>query len=166
MSRDRRSRKRNGNNWKNNFSNESSRNSGKRGNDSRNQGNKKSVSVYAVSPEQIRADEEAISAFKTSNRPVCEYCGLPIADLATAVENKKTGKPIHFDCAVGILSEQEKLSEGERITYIGQGRFGILYFANPHDMKHFTIKKIIDWEDKDKKPEWRDQMADLYSHIR
>ncbi len=165
MSRDRRSRKRNGGNWKNTFSNENSRGSGKRS-ESRGQGGKKFVSAYAVSPEQIRADEEAISEFKTLNRPVCGHCGLSIADLSTAVEDKKSGKPIHFDCAVAILSEREKLSEGDRITYIGQGRFGVLYFANPHDMKHFTIKKIIDWEDKDKKPEWRDQMADLYSHVR
>ena len=170
MSRDRRSRKRNGNNWKNNYPNENSRSNGKRS-DNKNSGTRKvvaahAVSAYAVSADQIRADEEAISAFKTSNRPVCEHCGLPVADLSTAIEDKKSGKPIHFDCAVAILSKQEKLSEGERITYIGKGRFGILYFANPHDMKHFSIKKIIDWEDKDKKPDWRDQMADLYSHVR
>ncbi|MCR5763151.1 MAG: hypothetical protein K6G00_07200 [Treponema sp.] len=165
MSRDRRSKKRNGNNWKNNYSNENSRNGGKR-NDVKNHGVRKTVSAYAVSPDQIRADEEAITAFKSSNRPICEHCGLPIADLATAVEDKKSGNPIHFDCAVKILAEEENLAEGDRITYIGQGRFGVLYFANPHDMKHFTIKKIIEWEDKDKKPEWRDQMADLYSHVK
>lgn len=166
MNKDRRSKKRTGNNWKNNSNNENQNSRNGKHFEGRNHSSRKSAAIYAVSQEQIRADEEAISAFKSANRPVCEHCGMPIADMSTAIENRKSGNPIHFDCALSILSQEEKLSDGDRITYIGQGRFGIVYFANPHDMKHFSIKKTIDWENKDKKPLWRDQMADLYSHVR
>ena len=164
MTKDRRSRKKSVNGWKNSSGNEPPRSS--RRSEGRARPARKTASIYAVSQEQIRAEEEAITAFKSSNRPICECCGMPIADMSTAVEDRKGGKPIHFDCAVAKLTQEEKLKDGDRITYIGQGRFGILYFANPHDMKHFTIKKIIEWEDKDRKPVWRDQMADLYSHVK
>ena len=123
-------------------------------------------STHVVTQDQIRADEEAIQAFKTENKIICECCGLPVADLALAMEDRRSGKPIHFDCALAQIAERETISAGERLTYIGQGRFGILYFANPHDMRHFTIKKVIEWEDKDKKPEWRNRLAGLYSQVK
>ena len=53
----------------------------------------------------------------------------------------------------------------EKIAYIGQGRFGVLYFENPRDQRKFTIKKIIEWEDREKKSEWREELSGLYSQI-
>ena len=123
-------------------------------------------SSYVLSRDQVIAEEAAIAGFKTNNRPVCEKCGQPITDMSTAIENKTSGKPIHFDCALKILSEQERVEEGDRITYIGQGRFGIVNFPNIHDMKHFSIKKIIEWENKENKPVWRNEMAELYSQVK
>lgn len=119
----------------------------------------------AVTMEQIREDEEAISAFKAANQPVCECCGRPIMDMASVIASRESGNPIHFDCALEILAGEEKLAAGEKFAYIGQGRFGIVFRENPHDVKHFSIRKIIEWEAKDKKPQWRDQMADLYSKV-
>lgn len=113
-----------------------------------------------------KASDEAIREFKANNRPECLHCGQPIVDMSQAIMDRSGKGPIHFDCALEILGDEEKISQGDRITYIGQGRFGVLYFPNVHDMKHFTIKKIIDWEEKESKPEWRNKMADLFSHVK
>lgn len=123
--------------------------------------------TYVLPKEQISADEEAIRLYKDSNHYVCERCDMPIGDVGSALVSKTTGKPIHFDCAIASISEQERVENNERIIYIGQGRFGILKFPNMHDMRHFSIRKVIDWEDaKDEKPEWRNTLADLYSQVR
>ena len=55
--------------------------------------------------------------------------------------------------------------ENEKIAYIGQGRFGVLYYENMRDQRHFTIKRIIEWEDRDSKPEWRTEISEVYSKI-
>lgn len=119
-----------------------------------------------VTSEQIKAEDAAIVAFKNANQPVCARCGKPITDLSLAIGDRGSGTPIHFDCAVEALSKEEKLGEGDKIAYIGQGRFGVINYPNVHDVKHFTIKKIIDWEQKDERSTWRNEMSDLYSQIR
>ena len=122
--------------------------------------------TQTVTQEQIRKDEEAIRVFKNENQLTCPRCGKTITDLSSAVTSKGGGEPLHFDCALEILSEEETLAPGDKIAYIGQGRFGIISYPVPQDLKHFTIKKIIEWEDKDKKPHWRDTLAELYSHVK
>lgn len=122
---------------------------------------------HSVTLEQIRAEEEAIQLFKSTNRPVCAHCGQPIVDMSSALIDAKEGKPIHFDCALEILSDSEKLGDNEKIIYIGKGRFGILYFPNIHDARHFEIRKIIEWEDaKIERASWRTTMSELYSRIK
>ena len=63
------------------------------------------------------------------------------------------------------LSETEKCGQNEKICYIGQGRFGILYFENPRDQRHFEIRKIIEWESREQTRQWRDEMSGLYSQV-
>jgi hypothetical protein len=77
--------------------------------------------------------------------------------------DKTTGVPVHFDCVLARLAEGELLEQGDAITYIGGGRFGIVNFANPQNKKDFTIKKIFDWENKDNRAEWRSLVSDRYS---
>lgn len=96
---------------------------------------------------------------------ICPKCGKPITDVASAINDKTSGKPVHFDCIMAELSEKEQLGQNEKIAYIGQGRFGILYFENPRDQRKFTIKKIIEVEDRDTKPEWRNEISGLYSQV-
>lgn len=115
---------------------------------------------------QDSENQDAIKAFKNENQVVCSHCGIVINDMASAINGRKGEGPMHFDCALEELSKTEKLAEGDKIAYIGQGRFGIVNYPNPHDIKHFTIKRIIEWENKESKPEWRNQMAELYSHIK
>lgn len=96
---------------------------------------------------------------------VCPKCGKPIEDVSSAINDKNSGVPVHFDCIISDISSKENLGEGEKIAYIGQGRFGVLYFENPRDQRKFTIKKIIEVEDRDTKPEWRNEISGLYSQV-
>jgi len=96
-------------------------------------------------------------------RSECPYCGKPVNDLSSALSDPATGTPIHFDCVLRKLSDRESLQEGESLTYIGGGRFGVIQFPNPQDTSHFVIKRIIQWEDKEKWAHWRRTVADNFS---
>ena len=121
----------------------------------------------------------------------CLWCGKPIRDISSAIADKDTGAPVHFDCVAARIAFGEKLEKGDTIAYIGAGRFGIVSFGSsgassrfsPDDSSHdsgksenpseaqnhpianrgFTIKKIIEWENKDKRAEWRSVICDHYS---
>lgn len=100
--------------------------------------------------------------------PDCAFCGKPITDIHSAFTDKQTGDPVHFDCVVVKLSEYESLDEGDVISYIGGGRFGVVHFSDPGTPgevpgKKFTIKKIVEWEVTEHRAEWRDTIADHYS---
>lgn len=97
---------------------------------------------------------------------ICEYCNQPIEELASAIANKDTGNPAHFDCVLSKINETEKLADNEKITYIGQGRFAVVYFENPHDLRHFTIKRVIEWEKREATYEWRTEIANTYSQVK
>lgn len=95
--------------------------------------------------------------------PDCPCCGKPIRDIASAFNDRETGKAAHFDCIISKIAQNEILDKGDIISYIGGGRFGIVRFNNPSDPKKFTIKKILEWENKDDRPDWRTEISDLYS---
>ncbi|MGL4982997.1 MAG: hypothetical protein ACRC4W_09155 [Treponemataceae bacterium] len=90
---------------------------------------------------------------------VCAKCGEIIQDITSALTDKQTGGPAHFDCILRFLQGAEQLAANEKITYIGQGRFGVIHFENIHDLRRFTIKRVIEWEERDKKPEWRQTIS-------
>jgi len=96
-------------------------------------------------------------------RVECPYCGKPVNDLSSALTDPASGSPVHFDCALRKLSDRETLHEGETLTYIGGGRFGVIQFPNPQDTNHFVIKRTIQWEDKDNRAPWRRTVADNFS---
>ena len=76
--------------------------------------------------------------------------------------DKETGVPVHFDCVAARIAVTESLEAGELVSYIGAGRFGVINFsgAENHD---FKIKKIIEWENKDIRADWRSKISDHYS---
>ncbi len=115
--------------------------------------------------ESVSENAEAIKAFKMQER-VCPLCNKPLTDISTALAHKETGEPVHFDCVLEMLQAQEKLMPGQKVTYIGQGRFAVVYFPNVHDTRNFTIERIIEWEKRDAKFPWRDEMAGLYSQVK
>ena len=102
--------------------------------------------------------------------PDCSWCGKPIRDISQAISDIDTDLPVHFDCVTAKLAEAEKLEKGDVITYIGGGRFGIVNFIprtgprpSPGANNGFKIKKIIEWENKDKRADWRFEICDHYS---
>lgn len=119
-----------------------------------------------VSQKEIQEHENAIKEFK-KNVPICEICGQPITDITSAISNKNDGNPVHFDCVLNKISESEKFGPNERIAYIGQGRFAVISTENSRDSKHFTIKKTIEWEDRERERDsWRNEISSLYSQVK
>jgi len=97
--------------------------------------------------------------------PVCPRCGEPIQDLASALADKSTGAPVHFDCVLKFLQEAEKINENEKLLYIGQGRFAVVVYDDPADKRKFTIVRQIEWEGRDTRAEWRCEIAGHYSQV-
>jgi hypothetical protein len=95
--------------------------------------------------------------------PDCSYCGRPIRDISTALTDKNTGEAVHFDCVIARIAQEETLEKGDSVTYIGGGRFGIVYFPNPQDTRNFRVKKILEWENKENRAPWRRIIADHFS---
>lgn len=115
---------------------------------------------------EIQAQKEkAIESLK-AQKLICPRCGEVIEDIASSIEDRATRAPIHFECAMSELSKEERLGEGEKLCYIGQGRFAVLYYENPRDPKTFKIKKILPWEKTTEgRTDWRDKLSALYSQI-
>ncbi len=113
----------------------------------------------------VAENSEEIKLHK-QNTKTCEYCSKPIFEISSALVDKKNGGAIHFDCVLAKLNETEKLEPGQKITYIGQGRFAVLFFENPHDLRKFSIVKTIEWENQETKSEWREEIAGLYSQVK
>ena len=114
--------------------------------------------------ESRREKQKAIQEIK-AREIICPMCGQPVTDISSALADKNSNAPVHFECALKEVESKETLSDKEKVAYIGQGRFGVLYFENPRDQRKFTIKKIIEWEDRERKNEWRDELSGLYSQI-
>jgi len=95
--------------------------------------------------------------------PDCPWCGKPIKEIATAISDKESGLPVHFDCVLARLNQIEHLETNDSISYIGGGRFGVIHYNNPPDMRDFTVKKIIEWEIKEKDYEWRRPISEYFS---
>ena len=158
----RRNRKRS--NW-NNQRNQQGKNQYQNQNSEQKQ--KKTFQFNQTAYENEEAKLERLKAIQElkAREVICAKCGQPITEIASSLCDKKTGEPIHFECALNEVQSGETLGENEKIAYIGQGRFGVLYYENPRDQRKFTIKKIIEWEDREKTSEWRDELSGLYSKV-
>jgi hypothetical protein len=95
--------------------------------------------------------------------PSCPWCNKPIKDITSAISDKNTGLPVHFECVLARINEMEKLQPNERVCYIGGGRFGVVHNSNPNAPKNFTIRRIYEWENKDEKEEWRSSLKEHFS---
>jgi hypothetical protein len=83
--------------------------------------------------------------------PDCPLCRQSVRDLASALTHRETRQPAHFDCIMKELRDSNELAPQEKICYLGGGAFGILEFRQGK----FTIRKRIQYEDKDASPEWK-----------
>ena len=95
--------------------------------------------------------------------PDCKWCGKQITDITTAISDKDSGLPVHFDCVLDSLTSTERLETNDTVCYIGGGRFGIVHYNNPPDIRDFSIKKILEWEMKDQIIEWRTPISEYFS---
>ncbi|MDR1325382.1 MAG: hypothetical protein LBK00_05020 [Treponema sp.] len=93
--------------------------------------------------------------------PDCPYCGKPIKDIATALEDRTMNMPAHFECVMAFIAEGERLEKEDTLAYIGGGRFGIVRFTG---ISHtFRIKKIMEWENRENRAAWRKSISEYYS---
>jgi hypothetical protein len=95
--------------------------------------------------------------------PNCKWCEKQINDITTAISDKESGLPVHFDCVIARIVEMEQLGTNDNICYIGGGRFGVVHYNNPPDTRDFTIKKIFEWEMQDRVNEWRRPISEYFS---
>ena len=99
--------------------------------------------------------------------PDCPWCGKPIRDISMAISDRGSEDPVHFECVAARIAGGETLEKGDVVTYIGGGRFGVVCFggsgASHAAGRDFRIKKVIEWENKDKRAEWRSLIGDRYS---
>ncbi len=155
---DRRRNRKHSNNWNNQ----------KRNDQSRERENKqKAFQFNKALYEDHEAEKQRLAAIQDvkARQIICPKCGQPITDIASAIADKSTGQPLHFDCVLNQVKQSEPTGENEKVAYIGQGRFAVLHYENIRDQRHFTIKKIIEWEDREKPAEWRGELSGLYSKI-
>ena len=104
-----------------------------------------------------QAPSEPIPAY------ICPWCEKPIKDISTAISDKTSGRPVHFDCVLARLNQLEALENHDTICYLGGGRFGVVRSSSPADAGGFKIKKIFEWEDKDSHGEWRRNISEHFS---
>jgi len=95
--------------------------------------------------------------------PDCHWCGKQIKDITTAISDKDTGRPVHFDCVLARIAEMEKLDSNDSVCYIGGGRFGIIHYNSPSDKRNYSIRKVLEWENKDSDFEWRRPISEYFS---
>ncbi len=152
---DRRRNRKHSNNWNNQKKTEQPRE------------NKKVFQFNRSLYEDQEAEHQRVKAIADikAREVICPKCGQPITDIASAIADKTTGEPMHFDCVLEQIKQSEPTGENEKIAYIGQGRFAVLYYENIRDQRHFTIKKIIEWESREQQSQWREELSGLYSKI-
>ena len=131
---DRRRNRKHSNNWNNQKRSEQSR-----------ENKQRSFQFNKALYEDQDAERQRVAAIQDvkSREIICPKCGQPITDIASAIADKSTGQPLHFDCVLNQVKQSE----------------------NIRDQRHFTIKKIIEWENREQQSEWRDELSGLYSKI-
>ena len=156
---DRRRNRKHSNNWNNQKRNEQQR-----------ENKQKTFQFNKALYEDQDAERQRLAAIAAiqdvkSREIICPKCGQPITDIASAIADKTSGQPLHFDCVLNQVKDSEPTGENEKVAYIGKGRFAVLQYENIRDQRHFTIKKIIEWENHEEQSQWRDELSGLYSKI-
>ncbi len=80
---------------------------------------------------------------------ICSICEKPIESITQAFSGDSPGDIAHFDCVLKKLQEDEKLTERQRISYIGNGTFAVIEYKNKNTTGPFTIIKRFQIETKE-----------------
>ncbi|OQY40726.1 MAG: hypothetical protein B6229_00940 [Spirochaetaceae bacterium 4572_7] len=86
----------------------------------------------------------------------CPVCNEGVKELGNAIDFEGKG-PTHFDCVLRVLTQKEHLNPGEKIAYVGSGRFGVIINKKNDAGGPFTLVREIDVEDPNKSLNWRDE---------
>ncbi len=86
---------------------------------------------------------------------VCPVCEEGVKELGNAIDFQGQG-PTHFDCVLRALNDSERLMPGEKIIYIGSGKFGVINNKKNDSGVPFTLLREITVEDREKTLQWRD----------
>jgi len=86
----------------------------------------------------------------------CPVCNEGVKEVGNAIDFKGEG-PTHFDCVIRSLTETEDLKPGEKIAYVGSGRFGVINNKKNSSGVPFTLLREIEVEDREKVLTWRDE---------
>jgi hypothetical protein len=140
--------------------NQGGQNAGAGRRDGRNQGESRNRD------ERREKRQEPLPPLPKLPTPTCVKCGEPIQDITSALGDKDTGAPVHFDCVVKFLEGAENLGLNEKIVYVGQGRFAVMFFENPVDTRKFKIVRTIEWERRDDRAEWRNDISGSFSQVK
>lgn len=96
----------------------------------------------------------------------CIRCNETIRNPETALSTPENGEPIHFDCAIREVADNEQLGPKEKVCYLGQGTFGVIQYGKGKNEKGFSIKKRIPYETAEKAVEWRKTIRNSVLDIR
>lgn len=111
--------------------------------------------------QQDRAKDQQLARdfFKTDEEQVknCPYCEKPVKYLNTAITVPGLDYPVHFDCVLKKIEDEEQLSEDEKVSYLGKGTFGIIRATK--DSPGFFVRKRIQIEPESDKADWRKEMS-------
>jgi hypothetical protein len=96
------------------------------------------------------------------NLPPCPICSKPLQEIYSAIQHKETSQPAHFECVLKSLRESAELQPNEKICYLGKGSFGVIQLRNANSPMRFFIRKRIQYEALDQKPDWRNGIVKGY----
>lgn len=90
------------------------------------------------------------------NRPTppCEVCSEPIKDISTAIAKPDSSLPIHFECALDIVSRELNHGDDEKIIYLGGGSFAAVKLE-AYLEKRLIVRRQVNWENVENRGEWR-----------
>lgn len=84
---------------------------------------------------------------------LCPICGKPVKELSSAITERQSDKPAHFDCILKQLEAAEPPKEKEKYCYLGNGVFGVV--KEEQSTLGFSIVRKIQYEKNDEIPLWR-----------
>lgn len=86
--------------------------------------------------------------------PLCEVCNEPIKDISTAIAKPDSSLPIHFECALDIVSKELNPRDDEKIIYLGKGSFAAVKLE-AYRRKRLIVRSQVDWENTENRGDWR-----------
>ena len=89
-----------------------------------------------------RQGKQPISGFST----LSQVAGVPLKRDLIADSFFIDGSYVHFDCVLSSLKEKEVLEEGQSISYLGSGSFGI---CQKNEDGSYSIVKRIEVENRE-----------------